>query len=71
MKRSKKKTGGAGETTTGPSEMDTPEPVSSDSEGAGPDQDGIDAIRLLQYGVIALVFLLVVGYALRNFLHII
>lgn len=71
MKRSKRKTGGAGESTTGPSEMDNPEPVSSAYEGPGSDQEGIDAIRLLQYGVIALVILLVVGYALRNILHII
>lgn len=71
MKRSKRKAGGAGEPTTGPSEMEKPEPVSSGYEGAGPDQDGIDAIRLLQYGVIALIILLIVGYVLRNILHII
>lgn len=71
MKRPKKKADGAGEATTGPSENEKPVTVSPGYEGAGVDQDGIDAIRLLQYGVIALVILIIVGYALRNILHII
>jgi len=71
MKRSKKKAGVEGVGAPLSEHEDDDESAGPGSDTATGDQNGIDAIRALQFGAIAFFILFLIWYVLRFVMHVI